>query len=406
MKLGCRVVGLAASVLVATSACGSAAQAQTAPPAIVSAWLVNANGAVSPVFHAPTDVQAVTVGGSSVSVTTTDIPSYQTEITPQLLATLDSRPTAATDFAGGQASVTAGQKVAFGQDVGYRTTNCLGQPGNGYWPPGPACATVQQHTFTLPLLPQPASSPQATGLGEIGLWVDGVSVFNWSDAMTYRNQGVWHRTAAVWEADSMDICGGHSANGDYHSHFYPICLAQQLGDNGRGASPIYGFAADGYPIYGPWLAAGVLARSGWVARDYDTPGSATGCGAQGARTCLLVDPTNPANGAKPTSQAGPTTSAIIAGFPGHNVQTSTGAFLEDFYYDRSCTQCLDEHNGIDDHDGRGYHYVITVTQAADGSLVPAFPYVVGPTFAGTVSRNWASFPRSGQPLPPPPGRMR
>jgi hypothetical protein len=96
----------------------------------------------------------------------------------------------------------------------------------------------------------------------------------------------------------------------------------------------------------------------------------------------------------------------VAGFPGHNVQTAPGAFLEDFYYDGSCAFCLDEHNGVDEHDGRGYHYVITVTRAADGSFVPAFPYIVGPDFAGVVSGPSLQFPRSGQPLRPPPGMMR
>ena len=402
---------------------GAACPAATAPaiaqaPAIVSAWLVNSGGQVSPVFHAPTNVQSVSSDGQTVTVVSADIPSYQSAISADVLAALKSRPKAATDFRGGEPSVNAGQTVEFGQDVGYSSTNCQGQPGYGYWPPGPACATVQQHTYRFPLQPQPTAAAQATRGGEIGLWVNGASIFNWSDAMTYRNQGVWHRTAAVWEADSMDVCGGHSAQGDYHSHFYSPCLAQQLGDTGQGQSPIYGFAADGYPIYGPWLAAGVLAKSGWKLRDYSTA-----CGTPGARTCLLVDQTDPSKGTTPASSTGPGTSAIVEAFPGHSLQASPGAFYEDYYFDASCGDCLDAHNGHDDGDGRGYHYTVTVTQAANGALVPSFPYIVGPTYAGVPNPSFGlppgggqpgggggppggGVPRSGGPFPPPPGSVR
>jgi hypothetical protein len=374
--LGLVVVSFIVVAGVACQALAEPARAQSAP--IVTAWQVNASGATSPVFHAPTGVLSVTVNGERVTVVSADIPGYKSAVTPELAAALASRPAAARDFREGKPAVTAGQTIEFGQDVGFRSApNCQGQPGYGYWPPGPACARPQQHAFSFPLLPRPATSGQATGLGEIGLWLNGVSVFNWSDAQTYRNQGVWHRTAAVWEADSMDLCGGHSANGDYHSHFYTSCLAQQLGDDGGGPSPLWGFALDGYPIYGPWQAAGLLAKSGWKARDYGAS-----CGTPGERTCLLLDPTDPGKGTRPAGQRGPSTTAIVEGFPGHSVQAVPGAFLEDYGFDASCSDCLDAHNGRDDGDGRGYHYVVTVTQAQDGSLIPSFPYITGPAYAG------------------------
>src|SRR5579885_2557708 len=66
------------------------------------------------------------------------------------------------------------------------------------------------------------------------------------------------------------------------------------------------------------------------------------------------------------------------------MQTVAGSYEQDYYYDLTCGDCLDEHNGTDDNDGRGYHYVITVQQAADGTLTPVFPYILGPTYAGIV----------------------
>ena len=52
-----------------------------------------------------------------------------------------------------------------------------------------------------------------------------------------------------------------------------------------------------------------------------------------------------------------------------------------------CATCLDEHNGIDLHDGRGYHYHVTAQAGPWGHLMPVFPYVLGPTYAGQLQPN-------------------
>jgi len=81
----------------------------------------------------------------------------------------------------------------------------------------------------------------------------------------------------AFEVYDMDICPGHAAMGDYHHHSFADCVAQLVGDTGADHSPVYGFAADGYPIYSPWEAAGQLAESGWRIRDYDDRGCIIEC---------------------------------------------------------------------------------------------------------------------------------
>ncbi|MEH6447039.1 MAG: YHYH protein [Oleispira sp.] len=72
---------------------------------------------------------------------------------------------------------------------------------------------------------------------------------------------------ASWIINDVDVCGGHAAQGDYHHHFYTHCLADLVADDGSQHSPIYGFSADGYPLYGPYEDDGSLALSGWEIRD-------------------------------------------------------------------------------------------------------------------------------------------
>ena len=78
---------------------------------------------------------------------------------------------------------------------------------------------------------------------------------------SYNNQDVWNNFALPFRSAAMDVCHGHSGNGMYHHHSYNACLKQQLGDEGKGHSPIYGYSGDGYPIHGPYHSKGVLAKS-------------------------------------------------------------------------------------------------------------------------------------------------
>ncbi|NQZ11804.1 MAG: hypothetical protein HRT35_32025, partial [Algicola sp.] len=151
-------------------------------------------------------------------------------------------------------------------------------------------------------------------------------------------------------------------------------------------SPIYGFAADGFPVHGPYYAQGILAESAWVTRDYADVNSTSGCGVAGERSCVLVDQYDVGKGTTPAT-TGPTTSATITSLSGNNFVTTSGYYFEDYYHDSSITakggEKLDKHNGHN-HDNLGYHYHMTVIDN-NGTLEPAFPYAIGPTFYGVLT---------------------
>ena len=346
-------------------------------------------------------VQQISVNGVPYAqVHTNSIADYYTTMTANMIQELNSRPRAATDFRQGHTTATVGQVVRFGDDIGYNSAGC----NLGYWPPGPGCPTAQNRTFNFPMQPLRATQTISTTLGAIGLWVDGTAVYNWSDAQSYMNGHVWWNAAMAFEVYDMDICPGHAAMGDYHHHSYSDCMAQLVGDTGAGHSPVYGFAADGYPIYGPWEAAGVLAQSGWRTRDYDDPASPTGCGMAHVRNCLLRNPLDPSQGTVPSGQTGPRTDSHRDDPVGQRDLGHVGHLFPGLLVRYSCTTCLDPHNGHDEHDGRGYHYHVTAQAGPWGHLVAVFPYVLGPTYAGQLQPSATYTP--SPPGPPPPRRTR
>lgn len=367
-----------------------------------SAWIINTTERSRKIFESASS-QGVLVNVQSVSTVTQDgkdyeqvkatgIPDYQVTVTQDILDTLNSRPKVSTDFVDGKTTVAVGDVVEFGQDIGYKssTTNCQSTGGYGYWPPGPECPLDKAKQASFPVQPTVITDICNTGLGAIGYMVNGASIYNWNDGRSYNNQNVWHNTAANAEVHDLDICSGHAAVGDYHHHNWSTCQAKQFGDKADGHSPIYGYAADGYPVYGPWFANGVLAKSAWVKRDYASADSASGCGAAGARSCLLNDPYDLSAGTVTTTSVGPTTSATYITQSGNPVSAASGLFYEDYYYDATLTALggayLDQNNGHN-HGELGYHYHLTIESGSDGKLLPAFPFTFGPRFHGKLESN-------------------
>ena len=103
----------------------------------------------------------------------------------------------------------------------------------------------------------------------------------------------------AFEVYDMDLCPGHAAMGDYHHHSYSDCLAQLVSDTGTGPSPVYGFAADGYPIYGPWEAARGAGAERLAGARLRRPGFAHRLRVAHVRNCLLHDPLDPSQGRCP-----------------------------------------------------------------------------------------------------------
>ena len=227
----------------------------------------------------------------------------------------------------------------------------------------------------FPLEPVPASAPAATTPGPAGLWVTGAAFYNWSDGGTHRGEGIWRAVAPGAVGDDGYSCAGPTAD-ELMPHVYPECLALHLGDDSARHSPVYGFAADGYPVHGPWADLELPARSSWRIRDYETAGSATGCSEPGRRTCLLVNPLDPTAGTVRAPAPGPD--------PG---EVPPGAFFEDYWFDigldDGSPHALDAFNGHA-HDDIGYHHHITRIQNGDGSFTDVFPYILGPWFRGEL----------------------
>jgi hypothetical protein len=124
-----------------------------------------------------------------------------------------------------------------------------------------------------------------TGMGAIGFFVDGMSIYNTSDGYSYdhaksedaspiagigNGDGIWNRDAWVLEFSSFDSSFAHNpANGQYHCHANPIATRYFVGDNVDyneatntyaentstttfTHSPIIGWMSDGLPLYGPY----------------------------------------------------------------------------------------------------------------------------------------------------------
>lgn len=378
-------------------------------------WIINDTDALSTnITDASTgegilvDVQSVTeetVDGVAYTVVSTQgIPEYDITITQDIVDGLNNRPKASSDFADGATTAAVGDVVEFGADIGYISTgdNCDTTGGFGYWPKGPACPQADPREIYFPQEPTETTEECENGLGKVGLFVNGSSIYNWGDGMSFAADGSWQTLAPVAEFYDVDICGGHSANGDYHHHFYTSCLADLVGDNGDTHSPIYGYAADGYPIYGPWQSDGELAISSWEVRDFSST-SETGCSDE-SRSCILVDQYDVSQGTEEVD-SGPGFDEVVETLSKNELVASNGYYFEDFYWNSDLTELggnhLDQYNGHTD-ETRGYHYHVTL-ELVDGSLSPAFPYIIGTRFAGQLEDNAvASCDTGGGMMGPPP----
>lgn len=118
----------------------------------------------------------------------------------------------------------------------------------------PNTIRVQDFTFRLPLVPKVAAQITRLPMGPIGTALNGVVFFN-----PFEREGMnaVEGYSEVW----LDSCCGHpQQTGVYHYHKYPSCVKSPFSDDGRQHSPVLGFAFDGFPLYGPYEEAGVMAK--------------------------------------------------------------------------------------------------------------------------------------------------
>ncbi|MCG3166169.1 MAG: hypothetical protein POELPBGB_01945 [Bacteroidia bacterium] len=254
------------------------------------------------------------------------------------------------------------------QSVHYTTTDvyvsatCIPGYDIGPWTGNPNTPANQNFVFKITRNPQENTGTKtATGLGHIGVWSNGVSIFNAKDAFSYNNQGIWNQDALPNEGASFDDCLGHPApNGEYHHHVNPTCLYDD--QNSSAHSPIIGYAFDGFPIYGAYGYANSDGSGGIVRME------------TGYRLRSITDRTTLADGTVLTAgQYGP---AINTTYP-------LGKYIEDYEYVQGLGH-LDEYNGrvcvTPEYPGGTYAYFVTV----DEDLIPVYPYTVGKYYYGTV----------------------
>ncbi|MEY4281251.1 MAG: hypothetical protein RLZ39_663 [Bacteroidota bacterium] len=251
----------------------------------------------------------------------------------------------------------------------------------------PSLASNQNAIFKFPLTPtQNTGTPIATTGGNIGVFINGVALFDYRDGVSWNNaqqklcggpiqppcmgDGLWNRDAVVAERVGFDCAKGHPAMGNYHHHQNPSAFKLDLNvistvcnlydadglyviDSSK-HSPLIGYAYDGFPIYGAYAY-----------KNLDATGGITRMKSSYRLKTSMTSRTN-----------GP---AINSTYP-------LGLFKEDYEYiapSAGQTDYLDEHNGrickTPEYPNGIYCYFATV----DANWNSAYPYVVGPTFYGT-----------------------
>jgi len=258
------------------------------------------------------------------------------------------------------------------------------------------------------------------GGGQIGIFVDGVEMFNSWDAFYWNGTtdtsgagtGYWNRDAYVNEGTTFDPGYAHQQNtGVYHYHADPIALRYLLGDHvdynpatktysedtnpPTQHSPILGWVADGFPIYGPYgyanatnagsglrrMVSGYVPRNGLNGTDnLSTNGALRSTIPLWAQEFYSVS----------ASQSGPTVSTNAGSDYPFGRYMEDNAYLGDLTnaatgsnYQQGVDFDLDQFNGrfcvTPEFPGGTYAYFVAI----DSNGVPVFPYNIGRAYYGS-----------------------
>ena len=190
LALGCSDKG---SDVIVEVDCGSSADA-----ALCTEWLMSEG--TSPIIDAgvATDITGVVLEDGVWTIRSNGLPSYTVVLDAAEIDALNARGQAATDFTSGVTTAEAGVTYDWGADIGFQSAHygCADGAGYGWFPPGPACPEGNEKTIRLLADPTPAMAGEECelGLGATGWWLNGVSVYNWSDGQTTM-QGQWRNIA-------------------------------------------------------------------------------------------------------------------------------------------------------------------------------------------------------------------
>ena len=229
---------------------------------------------------------------------------------------------------------------------------------------------AKSYTFTFPRLPsQAASTTPVPLLGNVGVAVNGIPVYGVNEGPQPASDAYGDPIAAA----ILDECGSHSAQqGTFHNHKLVVkCLLQSAVSASQPwnnpdpspdeASPIVGYAFDGFPIYGPNECTNSSCTSVQeMLSSWDSTGYQTGtAGCTSSAAC----------------SSGYCTDVMINGHLTTACVPKTCVWSNNRYTAKSGSAYLDQCNGHVGPNG-DYHYHTTT----------AFPYILG-CYRGTPTNN-------------------
>jgi hypothetical protein len=221
---------------------------------------------------------------------------------------------------------------------------------------------LRQWRFLFPLRPTPQTGAHTNVRPDVvGVFVNGLPIYNQFEAASYRGQNLWHFDAIAQADDGTLVAGGRA--GGTLQHGLALGLLERLIADASSHSPLIGFALDGYPIYGPWGFANADG-SGGLRRLRS-----------GYRLRQIKRRTHWPDGTELTpSQCGPDVSEA---FP-------LGTFVEDYEYVTGTGE-LDQFNGrfakTPEYPAGTYAYFL----ATDAAGRLAYPYLLAQAYYGKVS---------------------
>ena len=332
----------------------------------------------------------------------------QAQLSPAITSWLQNTTQIGTYYVSGNSTPISNNILVNCQQVEYSATSVYvmatgipAYPTGPFLDGNPSNATDQSAIYKFTLTPQQNSgTPTSTTGNNIGVFVNGVSLFDYRDGVSW-NPGTsalcggpgnppcpggpmssrdWNRDAIPAEMAGFDCSKAHPAMGNYHHHQNPSAFKLDLNvvsticniydADGLYAmdstqhSPLIGFAYDGFPIYGAYGYMNADGTGGVVRIE------------SGYELRSMTARTTHADGS--TVSSGP---AINTTFP-------LGYFREDYGWisHPNNDEYLDEHNGrfcvTPEYPNGTYAYFCTV----DSDWNSTYPYVVGPTFYGIYTQ--------------------
>lgn len=119
----------------------------------------------------------------------------------------------------------------------------------------PNSISPQRHEFRISAQPRIAAAPTPTGMSPFGIAVNGVMLDPAAAEWWRDDRGSGWQYEALGGGRNLGIDAEHAhvqPTGAYHYHGLPLSLLARV-TAGEKRMALVGWAADGFPIYGPWI---------------------------------------------------------------------------------------------------------------------------------------------------------